>query len=112
MEKTPEELFKERTRRVEDAVQLKVPDRVPFAPFLTFFPVKYAGISFEEAMHDYDKLALAVKKIVLDFQPDVYPDVFRILAWGPTLEILDYKQLVWPGHGGNPNVTYQFVEGE
>lgn len=112
MEKTPEELYKEREKRIDDAIQLKVPDRVPFAPFLTFFPVKYAGISFEEAMHDYDKLALAVKKVVLDFQPDVCPDVFRILAWGPTLEILDYKQLVWPGHGGNPNVTYQFVEGE
>lgn len=112
MEKTPEELYKERKKRIEDAIQLKVPDRVPFAPFFHFFPVKYAGISFEEAMHDYDKLAWAVKKIVLDFQPDVYPDLFRLLAWGPTLEILDFKQLVWPGHGGNPNVTFQFVEGE
>jgi uroporphyrinogen-III decarboxylase len=25
---------------------------------------------------------------------------------------LDYKQLVWPGHGLGPNTPYQFVEGE
>jgi uroporphyrinogen-III decarboxylase len=63
-------------------------------------------------MHDYGKLAAAIKKFMADFQPDVFPDTFRILAWAPTLEILDYRQLVWPGHRGKPDVTYQFVEGE
>jgi uroporphyrinogen-III decarboxylase len=112
VEKSRDELFQERTRRVQDAVELKCPDRVPFTPFLTFFPVKYAGLGFEEAMHDYNRLSSAVKKFMIDFQPDTFPDTFRILAWAPTLEILDYKQLVWPGHGGKPEVTYQFVEGE
>lgn len=112
MAKSPEELFKERVKRVLDAVELKRPDRVPFAPFVSFFPVTYAGISFTEAMHDYDKLATAVKKYVLDFQPDAFPDTFRLLSWASTLEVLDYKQLVWPGHGGKPDTTYQFVEGE
>ena len=112
MAKSPEELFQERVKRIQDAIQLKKSDRVPFAPFLGFFPVRYAGISFEEAMHNYDKLAVAVKKFVLDFQPDAFSDTFRLLAWAPTFEILDYKQLVWPGHGGKPETTYQFVEGE
>ncbi len=112
MEKSPEELFEERVKRIQDAVQLKQPDRVPFAPFVSFFAVRHAGIGFEEAMHDYDKLTMAVKKFMLEFQPDALPDTFRILAWAKTLEFLDYKQLVWPGHGGNPESTYQFVEGE
>jgi hypothetical protein len=112
MEKHRDELFQERIKRVQDAVELRCPDRVPFTPFLTFFPVRYAGLGFEEAMHDYSKLSSAVKKFMIDFQPDTFPDTFRILAWAPTLEILDYKQLVWPGHGGKPEVTYQFVEGE
>ncbi|OGO35979.1 MAG: hypothetical protein A2147_00430 [Chloroflexi bacterium RBG_16_57_8] len=112
MSEQPQELLQERTKRIQDAIQLRQPDRVPFAPFLTFFPAKYSGLSFEEAMHDYGKLAAAVKRFMLDFQPDALPDTFRILAWAPTLEILDYRQLVWPGHGGTPNVTYQFVEGE
>jgi uroporphyrinogen-III decarboxylase len=112
MAKQPGDLFQERTRRIQDAVALRQPDRVPFAPFLTFFPVKHAGLGFGEAMHDYGKLSSAVRKFMVDFQPDAFPDTFRILAWAPTLEILDYKQLVWPGHGGKPDVTYQFVEGE
>ena len=112
MEKTPKELFKERTKRVEDAIQLKVPDRVPFLPFYNFFQAKYAGISFEEAMYDYDKLGMASKKVILDFQPDMYPNSYVNISLGPTLEALDYKQLKWPGHGVDPNFTYQFVEGE
>jgi uroporphyrinogen-III decarboxylase len=112
MDKSAEELFQERTERIRLAIELKQPDRVPFAPFASFFPVRYAGISFEQAMHDYEKLGAAVKKFILDFQPDVFSDTFRLLSWGPTLEIMDYKQLVWPGHGGKPEVTYQFVEGE
>lgn len=109
---TPEELFEKRTKRIQDAIELKQPDRVPFAPYATFFPAVYAGISFEEAMHDYDKLAAAIRKFMVDFQPDVLSDTFLLLAWAPTLEILDYKQLVWPGHGGKPDSTYQFVDKE
>ena len=112
MPETPEELYKKRTRRIQDAIELKQPDRVPFAPYATFFPAVYAGISFEEAMHDYDKLAAAIRKFMIDFQPDVLSDTFLLLAWAPTLEILDYRQLVWPGHGGKPNATYQFVDRE
>ena len=112
MDRPPEELFKERIKRFNDAVQLKQPDRVPIAPFISFFPANYYGLSFEKAMHDYDALTGALKKFVLEFQPDAFADTFRIMAWAPTLEILDYKQLVWPGHGGKPDATYQFVEGE
>ena len=112
MSDTPEELYKTRTKRIQDAIELKQPDRVPFAPYATFFPAVYAGITFEEAMHDYDKLAAAIRKFMVDFQPDVLSDTFLLLAWAPTLEILDYKQLVWPGHGGKPDTTYQFVDKE
>lgn len=112
MSSESDQLFEQRAKRIEDAISLGQPDRVPFAPFITFFPARYAGVSFEEAMHDYAKLSDAIRLFMADFHPDAFPDTFRILAWGPTLEILDYKQLVWPGHHGNPNATYQFVEGE
>jgi uroporphyrinogen-III decarboxylase len=111
MEKTPEELCKEREQRVKDAIQLKVPDRVPFIPLFEFFPAYYAGITPEEAMYDYDKACMAWKKTIIDFEPDMYigPAIFRS---GPVLETLELKQLKWPGHGVDPNLTYQFVEGE
>jgi len=111
MEEAPEELYQERVKRVSDAVQLKVPDRVPIAPFVGFFPAYYAGITPEEAMYDYDKAYMAWKKTSLDFQWDmIVPPSYAYT--GPTFEALDYKQLKWPGHGVNTRYTYQFIEGE
>ncbi|RLC28646.1 hypothetical protein DRH13_06825, partial [Candidatus Woesebacteria bacterium] len=85
MEKSPEELYQERTTRVRDAIELREPDRVPFTPFITFFSATYAGLTFQEAMSDVDKLEMAIEKTVLDYQPDLCPDTYRILSWGPTL---------------------------
>lgn len=111
--KTPEELFRERSKRVEDAVQLKVPDRVPVAPNFGFFYAKYAGITCEEAYYDYDKWKMAVNKTVIDFEPDMYTSPrFTVLSPGPLLEMVDFKQIKWPGHGVSPNHSFQFVEGE
>lgn len=106
-----EEAYKKRTRRIADAIQLKVPDRVPLAPHVTFFSANYAGMTAEEVMYDYDKAYAAYRKTALDFQWDVAPP-FAVTFSGPFLEALDYKQLKWPGHGVPSNRTYQFVEGE
>jgi hypothetical protein len=99
-----------RTTRLEAAIQLKVPDRVPVVLSLGYFPAKYAGITCQDAFYDPLKWQAAVKKTVIDMAPD---------AWGSTgpssgtaLEALDFKQMVWPGHGMSPYYTHQFVEGE
>ncbi len=112
MQKTPEELYAERTKRVLNAVKLEVPDRVPFMPFFNFFHAKYGGITCEEVMYDYDKLGLAAKKTIMDFEPDMYNNPFYLMALGPLLETLDCKYLTWPGGGRPPHQPYQFVEKE
>ena len=109
--KTPEELYSERAKRVQDAIELKVPDRVPFIPTFSFFPTKYVGITCEEAMYNTDKLTLAYKKAVLDFEPDMYSS-YANLTIGPMLETLRCRWLKWPGHGVSPDAGFQFVEGE
>ncbi len=109
--KTPEELGKEREKRVRDAIELRVPDRVALVPVFEFFPAYYTGITPQEAMYDYGKAYQAYKKTIIDFEPDMYagPGIFRS---GPVFEILDLRQVKWPGHGVNPKLMYQFVEGE
>ena len=109
--KTSEELYRERTKRVQDAIELKVPDRVPFTPTYSFFPARYAGISCEEVMYDPEKLSQAYKKAVLDFEPDMYSS-YANFTIGPMLEALRCRWLKWPGHGVSPNAGFQFVEGE
>jgi len=110
MSKTPEQLYEERVKRVEDAIQLKIPDRVPVIFSVGYFPAKYTGITCADAFYNPGKWKEAAKKTVIDFEPDT------CLATGPdsggALEALDFKQMVWPGHGTSPHHTHQFVEGE
>ena len=109
--KEAEEAYKNRAKRIADAIQLKVPDRVPITPIVNFFPAKYVGITVEECMYDYKKAYAAYKKTTLDFQFDAILTPNAALP-GRVLEALDYKQLRWAGHGVAPDSTYQFVEGE
>lgn len=107
-----EKSYKERVTRIKDAVQLKkVPDRVPVFPVIGFFPAYYCGMTPREIMYDYDKLSMAFKKYVLEFEPDAHGGAVGP-GPGKLFDILDYKLYAWPGHGVSPNHIYQCLEGE
>ena len=107
-----EKLYKERVTRVKDAVQLKkLPDRVPVFNIVNFFPAYYAGLRPYDMMYDYDKLTTAIRKYVIDFEPDANPGAF-FAGSGRLFEILDTKLYAWPGHGVPPESSYQCIEKE
>ena len=115
MGKSNVELYRERKKRVDDAIALKVPDRVPiWFQDASFFPAKYTGITFKEAMYDSDKVFAAYKKTFLDFEPDFYFNPGHALHTpGEALEVMACNQVILPGQKGIPvNHSFQFVEGE
>jgi uroporphyrinogen-III decarboxylase len=114
MRKSGEELYNERKMRVQDAIQLKVPDRVPiWFQDASFFPAKYAGITFQEAMYDSDKLFAAYEKTFTDFEPDMYFNPGHFLHTpGKAVEAVDCNQVLLPGSGVPADHSFQFVEGE
>jgi uroporphyrinogen-III decarboxylase len=112
MEKTPEELFQEREKRVFDAIQLKVPDRVPISAFGGFFSAKYAGFTCKEMMYDQDKAVEATLRYLQDFQPDLGENPFMFTCMGAQLESIGYNRLAWPGHGLDDMSSFQFLERE
>ncbi len=89
----------------------RLPDRVPLFPIIGFFPAYYASLTPRDLMYDYDKLSLAYKKYVLDFEPDAHLGALGAPP-GRSFDILDYKLYKWPGHGVAPQHSYQAVEGE
>jgi hypothetical protein len=106
--KTPEQLRYEREKRITDAIQLKIPDRVPIICGMGYFPAKYSGIPFSAAYYDYNAWFSAYKKTLADYPADlIYPQLF---SPGKALEYLEPKQLRWPGHGLNPNHGHQSIE--
>ncbi len=109
MEKTPDELYQERLKRVQAAIRLQVPDRVPFFPKLGFFAAKYAGLSPGDAIMNSGKWLTANKRAIVALQPDIYSVSPH---YGRSWEAVDCKQILWPGHGGPANSSFQFVGGE
>jgi hypothetical protein len=110
MERTPASLYDERLKRTMDAVQCKVPDRVPTLVDFGYFAAKYGGITVQDAFYDSAKWAAAWKKTVLDFQPDVFYGLMFISGTG--YESVGTKVTKWPGHGVSSNQSMQAVEVE
>ncbi len=111
MEKELEKQYWERKRRIDDAISLKIPDRVPTEIGFDYFPAKYAGLPFDVAYYDYDKWLAAYKETVIYLQPDA---LFYQGSYTPglALELLDPKPFRWPGHGVDSDSSHQFIEGE
>jgi hypothetical protein len=108
--KTVEQLRNEREKRVRDALELKIPDRVPVSVNTGVFAARYAGLTASALYYDHAAYREASKKMLLDFEPDNGP--MGIGSSGLVLQILDSKQYRWPGGNLPADGTYQFVEGE
>jgi uroporphyrinogen-III decarboxylase len=111
MDKTLEKQYRERIKRINDAIALKVPDRVPTEIGFDYFPAKFVGKSFEIAYKEYDAWLDAYKKTLLYLKPDA---LFYQGSYTPdlALELIDPRPFRWPGHGVAPDSSHQFVEGE
>jgi hypothetical protein len=106
--KTVEQLYAERAKRVRDAIELKIPDRVPFMVLIE--PHAYSGIPNSAAYYDHITLKRTMRKMAVDLEPDMSEPGFP--SCGAAMTELDIKNCVWPGGPKPPDYNYQFIEGE
>ena len=111
MAKSPAELYEEREKRLRDAAALREPDRVPFLFGVYNFVTKYTGVPTSTAYYDHAKWKEAMKKTIVDFEPDLFRPALGVNA-GVGLEVLGTKVYKWAGFNLEPNSSPQFVEGE
>ncbi|MBN2240604.1 MAG: hypothetical protein JW712_12590 [Dehalococcoidales bacterium] len=109
-DKSIEELRQERDKRLWDAVELKVPDRVPVIFGGTFLACKIAGIPYSAAYYDAAGWKQAFKKMIVDMDPDSYG--WEPRESGTTLEALQSNYTRWPGGTLPENVPFQIAEKE
>jgi hypothetical protein len=108
MGKSARQVRRERDKRIMDAIQLRITDRVPIICSMGYFPAKYTGIPCSAAYYDYDAWYAAYDKTLKDFQPDmIFPQGFMP---GKALEILSPKTMRWPGCGVEPYQGHQAIE--
>jgi hypothetical protein len=80
MAKTPAELLAERAKRIKDAYELRVPDRVPIRLNFGYMLARLGGITNQELEHNPDKAQALLEKYALYFgRPNGLAT-----AWTPT----------------------------
>jgi len=103
---TPEnqKKYDEKVARVQAAIALKEPDRVPITPSTDAFPIINAGFTVGEVIYDtsLQKMKQAVVKYLNDFDPDKTGGVGMVFAGeGPMLELERSKNMRWAGMPGD-----------
>lgn len=111
-----EQLMQERIKRVEDAVALQVPDRVPCVPFAAVLPMYISEnkATYKDVMYNYPKAAEAVVKFYKDF-PGADAHMFLGFTSGKSNETAQTSMIDWPGRPGTmvPDLsTHQVIEQE
>jgi hypothetical protein len=107
-------LYQERVTRMMKVSRCEEPDRVPVMLPTGNYPAYYAGYNFKTVMYDAKALKTAWRKFMEDFYEDM--DSFMGPGFtfsGKVMDICDFKNYSWPGHGLGDNVsTFQFVEAQ
>lgn len=111
IQKSGKELFEERTSLIEDALNLREPDRVCNAVRVNAFPFYEYGVTIAESMNDFEKAKEAYLRYHREFQPDIGCSISALFS-AKVLELMGTKILRWPGDklGLDVNSTVQFIE--
>jgi uroporphyrinogen-III decarboxylase len=108
----PSPEFLARQQRMEDAFDLRQPDRVPVAPVVIhYYAALAAGMSHRDAQYDPERNLRALKEATLKNDWDAAVPGGSVSAGRP-LELLGMKQIKWPGGSLPHNVPFQWVENE
>lgn len=111
-----ESKYNERLKRINDAISLKEPDRVPIVPFAQTYPVLHGGHTMAEALYDANAAKEGIRKYLLEYEPDMglgYGNIFA--GQGPIMDKIGIQYLQWAGQKGSivqDNSIHQYVEKE
>jgi hypothetical protein len=108
--KSPEQVLGERMQRLQDAVDLKQPDRIPMMMGFGYFLSEWGKVTRQVQQDDFETGQSLLEKAALEFQPDI---PFGVFGFGPRpSNALGDQMTKWPGYGLGPNGSFQFVEQE
>jgi len=105
----PSPEFLVRTKRVQDAVELKQPDRIPINLGFGYFLADYGGVTRQELHENPAKAQEILEELLLKYEPDS-----AMGPWGDpeASRILGDRMTKWPGYRLGPQASFQFDEHE
>jgi uroporphyrinogen-III decarboxylase len=107
--KSNEQLLAERAKRLQDALELKQPDRIPISLAAGYLLADYGGITHAELLHNPEKHQEMLERFAREFEPDTLIGLFN--SPRPSLALGD-RMTKWPGVQLPENSSFQFDEHE
>ncbi len=104
-----EQLYHERLSRYVTAMRNEQPDRVPIRPFVAEFTAKYAGMSCQQVVHDYEQAFVAARKCAADFDWDAVVSNM-VYVWTGLTQAIGLRYYGIPGIGVPPHMGFQYLE--
>jgi uroporphyrinogen-III decarboxylase len=105
--KSPQQLLGERAKRMQDAVELRQPDRIPIQLGFSYMLAEIGGITRQEFHDNPEKAQQILEQAALEFQPDAAMGFYGDPAMS---KILGDRMTKWPGYGLGPDGSFQFNE--
>ena len=109
-----QKLFAERLNRVNTAIALGTPDRVPLAPFFASYMQRAKGSSYKDIYYNYEQAGEAALKFYAE-HPMVDANTFSGFTSGRALELSRFLTIDWPGRPGticDDYSSHQVIEKE
>ncbi len=112
---TPEqEAYQQRLKRVETAISLQEPDRVPVVPFVASYAQRAYGSCYADLYYNYEKAGDAALQFYRD-HPQMDVNMFSGFTSGKANELAGSQMIDWPGRPGtmvSPYSSHQVIERE
>ena len=109
--KSAGELYEEKEKRLRDAIELRVPDRVPFILATSYLPARWVdGLTSADSYHNHLAWRAAERQMVIDLDPDISSP--QAGGSGAALSLLGPNLFKFPGDGVGENSSHQLIEGE
>jgi uroporphyrinogen-III decarboxylase len=105
----PSAEFLARDKRVQDAVQLKQPDRIPLLMGMGYHLAEMGGVTKQALYEDFELTQGLLEKAAQMYQPDLLMGAWH--SPGPSQALGD-RMTKWPGYELGPNGSFQFNEQE
>jgi uroporphyrinogen-III decarboxylase len=104
-----QKLYQERRTRYLTALRNEKPDKIPIRPFVAEFTAKYAGMTCQQVVHDYNLAFEAAVKCAKEFDWDaVVPNM--VYLWTGLAQAAGLRYYGIPGIGIPHTTAFNYIE--
>lgn len=94
--------YDEKLKRINDAIAMKEPDRVPCIPFVQTYGITFNGTTMAQAMYDQTVAQQSVEEYLEKYDPDCsYGVSAYFCGMGPAFDDLGLQFFQWAGQDGS-----------